>query len=47
MRAAFVNSYLGVALLPPIFAAWAAGTIAVMGGRTNWARLTLTMLFQC
>ena len=31
MRAGFINSYLGVVMLPPIFAAWAAGTISVMG----------------
>ena len=30
MRAGFINSYLGVVMLPPIFAAWAAGTISVM-----------------
>ena len=26
-----MNSYLGVVMLPPIFAGWAAGTISVMG----------------
>ena len=31
MRMGFSNSYLGVVMLPPIFAAWAAGTISVMG----------------
>ena len=31
MRMGFMNSYLGVIMLPPIFAFWAAGTISVMG----------------
>ena len=46
MRAGFINSYLGAFILPAIFAAWAAGTISVMGNRRRSLTSVRQSLFQ-
>ena len=46
MRAGFINSYLGAFILPAIFAAWAAGTISVMGNRWRSLDRVRQSLFQ-
>ena len=50
MRMGFMNSYLGVIMLPPIFAFWAAGTISVMGKLCSvhvWSSITVLVLWCC